>query len=505
MFERAVNRRVVPALAAAVALAVGIYHASAFMAEGEPAQRLAGRAVGETPLADDLRDLCDTIGGRITGSPACERAIDWAASRFRDASVSSVSTEEFTVPSLWIPVKAEAAALDPEPFPLRVVAAPASPPTPSGAPLDAPLVDAGRGAPEEFEALGEDALGTIALVRSEEMKSFGDLFAEYMRNGPMLEAARKAGVVGLLIESTRPRGLLYRHPVTFNGKPAPLPVAMVSREHAARLGRLLEKGPVRMSLTLSIRTGPAFSSRNVVADIRGSEKPEEIVLLGAHLDSWDLGTGALDNGVNCALLIDVARGIVELGLVPRRTIRFVLFTGEEQGFWGAAGYVGRHAGELDDHVMVAIFDIGSGRISGFYLNGREELRRPVDEALWAAASLGPFDHKAGAVDGTDNFDFLLSGVPNLIADQDPAPYLPDYHAESDVYERVDLRTARNNAAIASVLAWEIAQRSGRPAPRQTREEVEKLLRSSGIDSIMKVFGQWDDWIAGNRGRHGGGS
>jgi Zn-dependent M28 family amino/carboxypeptidase len=337
------------------------------------------------------------------------------------------------------------------------------------------------------------------------MKDFGALFAEYMRNGAMLEAARKAGVAALMLESTRPRGLLYRHPVTFNGTMAPLPVALVSREHAARLGRLLEKGPVQASLTLSIATGPPFISRNVVADIRGSEKPEEIVLIGAHIDSWDLGTGALDNGVNCAMLIDVARGIVELGLVPRRTIRFVLFTGEEQGFWGSAAYVGRHANELDDHVVAAIFDIGSGRISGFYLNGREELRRPVDEALWAVASLGPFRHERSAVDGTDNFDFLLSGVPNLIADQDPAPYLPDYHAESDVFERVDLKSARNNAAVASVLAWEMAQRPGRPAPRQTREEVESLLKSTGLDSIMKTFGQWDGWVSGRRGRHGGGS
>lgn len=222
-------------------------------------------------------------------------------------------------------------------------------------------------------------------------------------------------------------------------------------------------------------------------------------MVGAHLDSWDLGTGALDNGVNVAMVIDMARGMKELGLVPRRTIRFVLFTGEEQGLWGSAGYVKRHAGEMDRHVAVVIHDIGSGRITGFYLNGRDELRAPVTEALLPVAGLGPFDHPAEAVDGTDNFDFLLSGVPNLIAAQDPGPYLPDYHAESDVLEQVDARQAKVNAAIASALVWALAESPSRPAARQTRGEIEKLVRDTGLDVQMKAFGQWDDFAAGRRG------
>ncbi len=462
-------------------------------------QRLAGRALGLTPMLDDLEELCDHIGGRPTGSPACERAIEWAAGKFRAAGIDAVSLESFSVPNRWLAVSAEGACLAPESFPIRLVAAPFSPSTPGGHAFETRLVDAGDGTTEAFAKLGAAARGSVALVKTHEMKTFQDLFDEYLRNAPMLEAAQKAQAAALLLQSTRPRGLLYRHPMTFGEAFAPVPAAVVFREHAARLARLLARGEVRVRLALQNRTGGTLESRNVVAEIRGHEKPEEIVLLGAHLDSWDLGTGAEDNGVNAALVIDVARGIKELGLVPRRTIRFVLFTGEEQGMWGSAGYVRRHAAELDRHVAVVIFDTGSGRTTGFYLNGREEMRKPVDEALSAVVGLAAFENSIEALDGTDNFDFLLSGVPNLVAAQEPAPYLPDYHAESDVFERVNGREAKANAAIASVLIWGLAENHARPTKRQMRAEVDQLLVRTKLDTQMKAFGQWEDWTGRRRG------
>lgn len=472
---------------------------SAAPAPDDAAGRLAGRALGTTPLIDDLRELCDHIGGRATGSPACERAVNWAVAKFRVAGLRSVTAEAYTIPNLWLPGRVEAAGLTPEQFPIRIAAAPFSPGTPNGTALEAPLLDAGEGTADAFDHLGARARGAIVLVRSREMKTLDDLFAEYMRNSPVIAAAHNAGVAALLFESTRPRGLLYRHPVTINGALAPVPAAVVAREQAERLSRLLEHGEVRMRLLLANQTGGAYQAHNVIAEIRGREKPEEIVLLGAHLDSWDLGTGAQDNGVNAAMVIDVARGFAELGLTPRRTVRFALFTGEEQGMWGSAGYVRQHANELDRHAAAVVFDIGSGRTIGFFLNGREDLRKPVESALAAVAGLGPSNHAPDALDGTDNFDFLLSGVPNLVANQDPAPYLPDYHAESDVFDMVDFREARNNAAIASALVWGLANDPAPPPHRQTRAEIEKVLRDTRLDEQMKAFGQWEDWASGRRG------
>lgn len=470
----------------------------------DPARQLAGRALGLTPLLDDLRELCDRIGGRPTGSPALEKAVDWAVAKFHGAGIDSVTEESFAIPNLWLGDSAAGSCVAPVAFPLRLAAAPYSPSTPDGG-IEALLVDAGEGAAADFDRIGAGARGAIALVKSSEMRSFDDLFAEYMKNATMVESARKAGVAALLLQSTRPRGLLYRHPISINGTPAPIPAAIVSREHAMRLIRLLESegphGQVRVRLSLVNRTAGKFEARNVVAEIRGREKPDEIVLLGAHLDSWDLGTGEEDNGVNAALVIDVARGFRELGLVPRRTVRFVLFTGEEQGLFGSRGYVKRHTTEMDRHAAAVIFDTGSGHTRGFYLDGRNELRRPVDLALEPVGGLGPFTHSHDGIDGTDNFDFLLAGVPNLVADQDPAPYLPDYHAESDVFERVNAREARANAAIAAALVWGLAEAPDRPAARQSRSEVEALLKETKLDEQMRAFGQWDDWVAGRSGEH----
>ncbi len=460
-------------------------------------QRLAGRAFSATPLMEDLRELCDRIGGRPTGSPACERAVDWAASRFRAAGADSVETEIFTVPQLWLPEAAEAECLAPERFPLRIAAAPYS--RSMEGTLEAPLVDAGEGSVDAFARLGDRAKGAIALVSSKEMKTLDDLFAEYMRNGPMVQAAGKAGVAALLLQSTRPRGLLYRHPLANANEPLTLPAAIVSREQAARLARLAAAGEVRVRMRLSNRTGPAYESRNVVAEIRGRERPAEVVLLGAHLDSWDLGTGAEDNGANAAMVIDAARAIHDLQLRPRRSIRFVLFTGEEQGMFGSAGYVKRHAAELDRYSAVVIFDMGTGRTSGFFLNGREDLRTPLNKALGSLTGFNATENLADAIDGTDNFDFLLSGVPNLVAMQDPAPYLPEYHAESDTFDRVNARELRANAALATVLVWWLADNPERFGRRLSRDEVEKLLVDTKLDAQMKAFAQWEDWQARRRG------
>ena len=467
--------------------------------QAHAAELLAAREQGTTPLLDDLRELCDGIGGRPTGSKASDRAVDWAVARFRVAGVESTWTETYTIPASWAGGSDHAECLAPVEFPIRVAAGPFTAPTPGGHALEAPLVNAGDGSAESFAQLGDKARGAIALVLSPEMKTEADLFAEYGRDGAMFAAARRAGVAALLVQSTRPGVLLYRHPMGLGGNSLPLPAAIVARVHAARLARLSERGEVRVRLDLPSLIGGPYEARNVVAEIRGRERPEEIVLIGAHLDSWDLGTGAEDNGVNAAIMIDIARSFKALGVVPRRTVRFVLFTGEEQGMLGSQAYVLHHAAEIGRHVAMITFDTGSGRTSGFYLNGREDLRRPVDHALAAVPGLEATDDSLEAIDGTDNFDFLLSGVPNLIAKQEWTPYLPNYHAESDVYEAVNPQEAKNNAALAAALVWGLAESPERPAPRQTRAEVEKLLHDARLDEQMKGLGQWDDWVAKKRG------
>ena len=456
-------------------------------------------ALGPSPLEDNLRTLTDSIGGRVTGSPAAGRAVAWAIEALRHAGVDEVHTEKFTVAAGWSEEETRVDVLSPAPFPVRLVSGGWSPPTPAGG-ITADIVDIGTGDEAGFTKAGAAVKGAILLMHSTPLVTWDDLDREYDVQPGIIERARKSGAAAIFWMSTRPNLLLYRHTTTSDGRIEALPQAIVAREDAERIARFLAAGQkVRVHFEMPNRVSGPVESENVVGEIRGREKPDEFVLLGAHLDSWDLGTGAEDNGVNAALVIDLARAFHDLGVVPRRTLRFALFTGEEQGMLGSQAYVEQHKSELDRFAAVMIFDTGSGHLSGFYLNGRNELRKPINSALDAVEGLRATTHLTDVLDGTDNFDFLISGVPNLVGIQDPIPYLPDYHSESDTFDRVNQREEKVTEAVAAVLMWGLAENPERPASRQTRAEVEKLITDTKLDEQMKAFGQWDDFKAGKRG------
>jgi carboxypeptidase Q len=499
---------------ACVALVALVALTATTVVSGVPApaaRRATAAAAGKMPaiasevlsprsrMAEDLQILCDDIGGRVTGSRAYEAALEWGKEAFRRAGVDTVELESYDAPAKWEGERAAASVVLPRRFPLRVVSFGNAPSTRGT--LMAALVDAGNGTKTDFDRLGAKARGAIALVRTKPMLSFDDLFAEYLAGPEMLKSAEASGVAAILFISTRPRDLLYRHSITFDGTIVSLPVAQVAREDGLRLARMLEKGrDLKVSLEIENRVGGPWKGQNVVAEIRGSEKPDEIVLLGAHLDSWDLGTGALDNGVNSALVIEVARAIAA-GPRPKRTVRFVLFTGEENGLLGSRGYVASHKDEMDRYDAVLIHDIGDGRILGYFTDGRPDIHGSLGKALAPAAVWGAAGMNDEAILGTDNFDFLLEGVPNLIANQETAKYLPDYHAASDTFDKVDMGQARKNAAIAAVAVSGIANAPGRLGKRQSRAEIERVLEKSGVADQMKTYGLWADWESGKRGRN----
>jgi len=187
----------------------------------------------------------------------------------------------------------------------------------------------------------------------------------------------------------------------------------VAREDALRLARMIAAypGEVRATLHMPNKIGGPIEQENVVGEIRGYEKPDEIVILGAHLDSWELGTGALDDGCNAALVIEAARAIKATGLLPRRTIRFVLFSGEEQGTIGSYEYVKAHRAELDKIRAMINFDSGIGRVTGYSLGGRRDTETGVREVLKPLESWGVNNHTYDASFGSDNLDFLLEAFP----------------------------------------------------------------------------------------------
>ena len=214
-------------------------------------------------------------------------------------------------------------------------------------------------------------------------------------------------------------------------------MVVMERPAAQRAMRLLRNGH-RLSarIPLDLDTGPAYESYNVIGEISGTAKPEEFVVIGAHLDSWGLGTGALDNGCNVAMVIDIARQMQRLGIRPRRTIRFALWNGEEQGIYGSLGYVRSHAAEMDRHTMASSYDIGSGAITGFFTGGRPEILQALEPTLEAVHALGPFTHFDLPIVGTDNYDFMMEGIGNVVANQAASNYGPNYHASTDTFDRV---------------------------------------------------------------------
>lgn len=460
--------------------------------------RLVAAVLADTPMVADLRALTDVIGGRPTGSEANLKSVEWALERLREAGVEA-RKEGFEMPALWLERAASATVSGAGVrFSPRVAAMPFSTATPAAG-MTAPLYDGGRGTDEDFARLGEKARGAFVLVETVELVDIPGLFAEYTEATAIEQRAFAAGVAGVIYMGSRSRDVLYRHNASLGPKNRH-PMLVMERDGASRALRQLRSGSeLDIEVVLDIRSGGPYESYNVIGEIRGSGDPQEFVVVGAHLDSWGIGTGALDNGCNVAMLIDLARQIRRLDLEPRRTIRFVLWNGEEQGLYGSRGYVKSHRDELDRHVMASSFDIGSGRIVGFFTGGRPELAAAVDRALQPVQGLGPFTQTDVPIVGTDNFDFMMEGIGNLVADQESANYGPNYHARTDTFDKVNLEQLRLNAAIVAAVVWGFAEMDV-DWQRQTRAEIQALVDSTDLDDQMRTFGYWDGWVDGERGR-----
>ncbi len=450
-----------------------------------------------SPLEDNLRVLADEIGGRIPGTPQFTLAEKWAVQRFKEAGADSVHTEEFTIAQSWAEGDTEVNVVAPAAFHVIAHSVAWAPPLER---TTARVVDVGNGTADELARAG-DLKGAIVLVHSKVLEKWDDLFNEYFRTPPIIDAAAKGKAVAIAWMASREHDVLYRFINSMNGKVDVIPQVMLAREDALRIARLLANGnDVQVTLALPNKVGPEITTHNVVAEIKGEELPNEMVLLGAHLDSWELGTGSLDNGCNAALVIDALRAIKAAGVKPRRTMRFVLFSGEEEGLLGSLAYVKAHQNELDGIVGEAVIDSGIGAITGFSTEGRK------DEDAALAPLLQPFAQwKATGVTndaelGTDNYDFMVEGVPTFLPNQVEANYLVNYHATSDTFDKVDIAQLKQNEAIMAEFVTELANAPHRIGPRYTRAQIEATFPETHLDEGMKGFQLWDDWVSGKRGR-----
>jgi carboxypeptidase Q len=248
-----------------------------------------------------------------------------------------------------------------------------------------------------------------------------------------------------------------------------IPTAALAAEDADLVHRLLAAGgPVKLRLRLTAKAGPDAVGWNVVGELRGRGKPEEIVVIGCHLDSWDVGTGALDDAAGCGIALDSARVMVALGLRPRRTVRVVLFANEEMGTAGARGYAEAHKAELPRHVAAMEADSGAGRPTGYYVAAAEPALATVRKWVQPLGHLVPVDVRSSSRVGTDVNPLVEQGVPGLAVAQDQSAYFDWHHTSGDTLDKVDpLEIALVTATFAS-LTWSLADSPERlPGPLAT--------------------------------------
>ena len=471
-----------------------------------PTNFLIMQTLGPTPILDDLHYLSDTIGGRPTGSTAMNHATQWGLQQFKTAGLKDAHLEEYTPPRNWLPAVEQGEVIlsdknkTQQTRVLRLAAMPFSTPTPAAG-LEAAVYVTDSTDAKEITTHADQIKGHWLLVSTKPLQTIDDLFNEYLETPPVFAAAKQAGAIGILWLADRSGRLLYRHNVSLNGDIVPLPAAVIEREGGERIIRSFKSGePVTVKTILQNIIQEKPINQNVVAEIKGFKKPNEIIILGAHLDSWDLGQGALDNGCNAAMVIDVARQMMALaqkGFYPERTIRFMLYSGEELGLYGSWFDVKNNPTTVDQIKAVIIYDIGTGRTTGFSLGGRRDMMNIVQRALKPIDSLGPFTLTTDAFIGTDNFDYLLKGIPTLVANQDANPYLPSYHAESDTFDKVDVRELKLNTAILSVLAWNLANSAAIPS-RQNAKQINQLLQTTGLKKQMETYHIWESFIKQQR-------
>ena len=468
------------------------------IADGQTTEfnNLKSALLGDTEIEEDLQYLCDVISGRVTGSDANKKSVEWL---YSEAASMGLMVEKMTfeMPVLWLPGSTKASILEYPEIQLQAVSKYQSPP----GVFESEVVIVEEVTEDLLDSPDTEVKGKWILVPSDLCLDIGGLFAEYEFAERVERYALNNDALGILFMSSRPQKLLYRF-ISSKSTANSMPQIIVAREDAQRMIRLLQnQSKISVRVEIVAQTGPSFISENIIIDIPGSINPEEIVLVGAHIDSWALGTGANDNGCNVVMLLDIARQMQSLGLKPNRTIRFAFWNGEEQGYFGSWAYTKDKEAELANHLVAMSIDIGSGAISGFFTNGRPELKALMDTILKPITALGPYTNLDIPIVGTDNFDFMLQGVPNLVGNHLSASYGLNYHASSDTYDKVDFHSLKRNSVIVAEVLWAFANgTSGQyKLPRQSRRDIQAMFDQNKLEYTMRMFNVWEPWITGQRG------
>ena len=444
------------------------------------ATRILEEIAAHSQAYANLEEMCDTIGPRLTGSDNLRRAQSWARGKLSAYGAENVHEEAYDFGPSWTRGADSARLLTQNHQRLQIAAEGWTPATKGVVRGEVTVIAAQT--LDQLRSLKERIAGRIAG----HIVLLGDL--------PQIDwkdAQQNAAYAAVMTPIMNERPLAVLRPsektddhMTMDGSPVEgeglthVPSAFIANEHAELLERLARRGEkIEMELQIGGETSSApVKAFNVVAEIRGYEKPGEVVIIGGHQDSWDLGTGATDNGTGTVAAMEAIRAIKALGLQPRRTIRCILFSGEEQGLLGSEAYVKAHADELKDIQAVLIDDLGTGAIKGWTLQGREDLAPALGAAMAPANLVGCRELFFGSIPAaSDNWPFELQGVPAFFAYQDFSDYFTaTHHSQLDTLDHVKPAELVQGAQALAVTAWSLANQPDRLAHVAPKKEAGHL-------------------------------
>jgi hypothetical protein len=422
------------------------------------ADKLIDAALADTEGYQRLTYLCYRIGNRLSGSQGLERAITWSVEQMKTAGLSNVRTIPVKVPK-WVRGAESASMISPRNVPLHMLGLGGSVATPEGG-VTADVVAVSSF--EELEKLGREKVQGRIVVYNNPYQGYG-ISVAYRSSGPSRAAA--LGAVAALVRAVTPLAMQIPHTGSLNyaADVPKIPAASVSPEDAAMLTILYQSGaPVKVHLQMSARTEPDADSADVIGEIPGREHPEEVVVIGGHIDSWDVGQGAQDDGGSIMACLQAMAIMKKLNIQPRRTIRVVFWTNEENGGRGGIGYREWVGDQIKNHVAAIEMDGGAEAPRGYGAG----VDAPSLELLKQAGSLlervGAGSVTAGG-GGADITALVRDGVPGLSELTVGTHYFDWHHTEADTLDKVDLQDFRKNVASLAVMSYILADMPGRIA------------------------------------------
>jgi carboxypeptidase Q len=416
----------------------------------QPAAQLIAASQSSDFAWQRLAEVTDLYGPRLSGSVGLERAIDWAVATMKKDGLDNVRKERVMVPK-WVRGNERLDLLDPVPQPLVMLGLGNSVgTTPEGITGDVIVIKNF----DDLEARSADVKGKIVLFNVP-FTTYGET-VQYRSTGPSRTA--RHGAIAMLVRAVGPTGLRTPHTgsTTYTPNIPNIPAAAIPAEDAERFQRLQDRGVrIRVKLTMEAHFEADVESFNVVGELRGRELPDEVVVVGGHFDSWDVGVGATDDAGGCIVTWEALRLMKSLGLRPRRTVRVVLWTNEENGMRGGNAYRDTHMADLKNHVMMMESDGGVFDPAGFGFTGNDGARRTVTAIASLLASLGANKIEASGGGADIGPSVQAANIPSM-SHLVGGNYFLIHHTPADTVDRITPQQMSANAAAIAVMTYTVA-------------------------------------------------